>query len=70
VNPLSGSDRAGVKAMFTGMKAAIPDNRMEIENLVAEGDAVVARFTMQGTHTGSLMGETPTGKAFSVRGLT
>jgi steroid delta-isomerase-like uncharacterized protein len=70
VNPVSGGDRASVKAMFTGMKAAIPDNRIEIENLVAEGDAVVARFTMVGTHTGSMMGESPTGKTFSVRGLT
>ena len=70
VNRMTGADLAGMKGMLAGMKAALPDSRMEIEDLVAEGDAVVARFTMQATHTGSLMGESPTGKKFSVRGLT
>jgi predicted ester cyclase len=37
---------------------------------VAEGDQVVARFTLTGTVTGSVMGSKPSGKAFSVRGLT
>jgi predicted ester cyclase len=41
-----------------------------IENMVAEGDQVVVRFTMSGTVTGSIMGSKPTGEAFSVRGLT
>jgi steroid delta-isomerase-like uncharacterized protein len=67
-NP-EGYDRAGVKAMVAGMKTGIPDARLDVENLVAEGDAVVARFTMTGTHTGSMMGETPTGKKFSTRGM-
>jgi steroid delta-isomerase-like uncharacterized protein len=67
-NP-SGYDRAGLKAMVGGMKNGIPDARLEVENMVAEGDAVVARFTMTGTHTGSMMGEKPTGKKFSTRGM-
>jgi predicted ester cyclase len=52
------------------MKTAVPDFQFSIENLVAEGDQVVARFTMTGTNTGSVMGSKPTGKAFSVRGMT
>ena len=68
-NSVTGSDRGGVKAMLTGMRNGVPDLRLDIENMVAEGDAVVTRFTMQGTHTGSMMGEAPTGKKFSVRGL-
>jgi steroid delta-isomerase-like uncharacterized protein len=64
-----GYDRAGLKAAVAGMKTGIPDARLEVENLVAEGDAVVARFTMTGTHSGSMMGETPTGKKFSTRGM-
>jgi len=70
VNRLTRMDREGFKAMGAGLGAAIPDLRFEIENLVAEGDAVVARFTMEGTHTGSLMGESPSGKRLSARGLT
>lgn len=70
VNRLMGMDLAGFKAMGAGLGAAIPDIRFKIENLVAEGDAVVARFTLEGTHTGSLMGESPSGKKLSFRGLT
>jgi len=65
-----GMDLAGFKAMGAGLGKALTDVRFEIENLVAEGDAVVARFTMEGTHSGSLMGETPSGKKISSRGLT
>ena len=70
VNRMTGADLAGMKGMLAGMRAALPDSRMEIVDLVAEGDAVVARFTMEATHSGSLMGESPTGKKFSARGLT
>jgi SnoaL-like polyketide cyclase len=58
------------RAMGAGLGKGFPDIRFQIENLVAEGDAVVARFTMEGTHTGSLMGEPPTGEKISARGLT
>ena len=39
---------------------------MTIDDMVAEGDIVVHRFTMTGTHTGDLMGIAPTGKQFKV----
>jgi predicted ester cyclase len=48
---------------------AIPDTKYTIEDIVAEGDRVVVRFTFSGTNTGSLMGSKPTGKHFSVPGL-
>ena len=70
VNRMMGMDLAGFKAMGAGLGKGFSDIRFEIENLVAEGDAVVARFTMEGTHTGSLMGEPPSGKKVSARGLT
>jgi predicted ester cyclase len=70
VNRLTGADLAGMKAMLAGMSAALSDTRFEIEDLLAEGDSVVARWKMEATHTGSLMGEAPTGKRVSSRGLT
>jgi predicted ester cyclase len=70
VNRLIGADLAALKGMLTGMSTALSDVRFEIDDLVAEGDAVVARWKMEATHTGSLMGETPTGKRVSSRGLT
>src|SRR5512143_588599 len=70
VNRLTGQGIESFKQIGQLMKAAIPDYQVAIENLVAEGDQVVARFTMTGTITGSVMGSKPSGKAFSVRGLT
>ena len=70
VNRMTGADLAAFKGMLTGMSTALTDVRFEIDDLVAEGDAVVARWKMEATHTGSLMGEAPTGKRISSRGLT
>jgi predicted ester cyclase len=59
---MGGTDLAGFKAMLPGMEAAMPERRMEIKDLVAEGDAVVARFNYEMTLS--------TGKMLSARGLT
>ena len=42
--------------------AAFPDAQATIEDLIAEGDKVVTRFTLRGTHRGAFMGIAPTGK--------
>lgn len=69
-NRMTGADLAAFKGFLTGMKTAFSDARIDIDDLVAEGDSVVARWKLEATHTGSLMGETPTGKTISIRGLT
>jgi predicted ester cyclase len=70
VNRTTGSDLAAVKGMLVAMSTALSGVRFDVDDLVAEGDSVVARWKMEATHTGSLMGETPTGKRISSRGLT
>ena len=65
-----GADLAAFKGFLTGMTSALTDIQFDIDDLVAEGDAVVARWKMEATHSGSLMGEPPTGKRISGRGLT
>jgi predicted ester cyclase len=62
VNRSFGADLATFKGMLPGLAAALPDRRFDIEELIAEGDAVVARFT-------SDMRDAD-GKTISVRGLT
>lgn len=52
----------GVKILATMFRQAFPDYWMKIEDLIAEGDKVVARFSQGGTHQGELMGIPPTGK--------
>ncbi len=41
---------------------AFPDLHFTVEDMIAEGDRVVARCTTSGTHQGTLMGIPPTGK--------
>jgi predicted ester cyclase len=52
------------------VKAAFPDAKHAIDFQVAEGDLVVTQVTAKGTHTGSIMGETPTGRAVTATGIT
>jgi len=50
VNPaMGGADLAGFKAILAGMAAAAIGMRFTIQDLVAEDDAVVARFTIEVT---------------------
>ena len=53
-----------VKRWIAPFRDAFPDVAMEIVDLVAEGDKVVARFLCSGTHTGEWRGQEPTGRRF------
>jgi predicted ester cyclase len=52
-----------LRTVITMLRAAFPDLRFAIEELIAEGDIVAGRLTMNGTHQGALMGMPPTGRA-------
>ena len=52
----------GVKQYVLMFCAAFPDLQNTVEDLIAEGDKVVARLTVRGAHTGAFMGIPPTGK--------
>jgi predicted ester cyclase len=45
-------------------RASFPDFRMEVRNLIAEGDQVVGHFKCSGTHRGKWRGNPPTGRRF------
>src|SRR5713226_5098761 len=45
-------------------RGAFPDFQMEIVNLIAEGDTVVAHFRCSGTHLGEWLGVPATGRRF------
>ncbi len=62
--------REGDRMRTTAMVAGFPDGKWILDDAVAEGDKVVARYTFQGTHRGELLGIPPTGKQVTMSGIT
>jgi predicted ester cyclase len=62
VNRAFGVGLEAFKGMLAGLSAALPDRRFDIEDLVADGDAVVIRFNSEMRDR--------SGKTISLRGLT
>jgi steroid delta-isomerase-like uncharacterized protein len=58
--------REALRHFIEGFRAAFPDLETTEEDLVAEGDKVVYRGTIRGTHRGELMGVPPTGKRIEI----
>jgi steroid delta-isomerase-like uncharacterized protein len=57
--------RGEVERLHTMLTQAFPDLQMRIEDVVAEGDRVVVRLTVTGTHRGLFRGVPATGRAVS-----
>lgn len=49
--------------------AAFPDAQATVEDLLADGDKVVARVSFRGTHQGAFRGIAPTGKQITLMGI-
>lgn len=60
----------GVQKFMREFLQAFPDLHHTVEELIAEGDRVVARFSAQGTHTGKWKDYPPTGKSIHYTGVT
>lgn len=59
----------GVKDVFALFIEGFPDLRVAVDEMVAERDLVVARFSVTGTHKGPLFGAAPTGKRVTFHGM-
>ncbi len=63
-------DRAGFKDRVRQSRAAFPDQRFDIQALIAEGGDVVMTWLWTGTHRGDLPGFPATGKPIRMSGAT
>ena len=60
---------AGFKPFMRNLRGGLPDLRMKIEDIMAEGDKVTVRLTAEGTHKGGQLGVPPTGRRVRIAGL-
>ncbi len=58
------------KKRATLYRTAFPDLRLTVEDIIAEGETVVARWSCRGTHKGDLNGIAPTGKRVNITGIS
>jgi predicted ester cyclase len=56
----------GLRQFRVSTRQAFPDARTTVKQVLADGDYVIARFTVSGTHLGPLMGFAPTGRPFEL----
>jgi hypothetical protein len=59
-----------VKDYYYGFWRAIPDARVEAEDIIEVPEKVVVRFSLTGTHRGRLLGIDGTGKEIQLTGMT
>lgn len=57
------------KQLLTMYRNVFPDSTQTVQEMIAEGDNVVTRFTFRGTQKGELMGIPPTGKPVVVEAV-
>jgi steroid delta-isomerase-like uncharacterized protein len=61
--------REGFRDYKRTVRRAFPDFHNRVEELIAEGDRIVARLTYAGTHQGELFGIGATGRRVSYAGV-
>ena len=61
--PIDATGAELLKQVWAMLFRVYPDIHLTVEDVIAEGDKVVARNTVTGTHQGEFMGVGPTGKS-------
>lgn len=61
--PIDATGAELLKQVWAMLFRVYPDIHVTVEDVIAEGDKVVARNTVTGTHRGEFMGVGPTGKS-------
>ena len=61
--PIEATGADALKQIWAMLLRIYPDIHLMVEDLIGEGDKVVGRTTVTGTHRGEFMGVAPTGKS-------
>jgi predicted ester cyclase len=61
--PIEATGADALKQIWAMLLRIYPDIHLTVEDLIAEGDKVVGRTTVTGTHQGEFMGVAPTGNS-------
>lgn len=69
-DPDFGAGREAFRAQWRKWQAAFPDLHFEVEDVIAEGNKVLTRWTLTGTHEGEFMDIPATGRAIRVSGMS
>jgi len=60
---------AGLRDHYDRLLKAFPDMRIDIDDIIADGEKVAHRFLFSGTHKGEFLGMPPTGKLVRTPGV-
>ena len=63
-------NREATKQVVAAHQTEFPDLKHSVDEVIAEGNAVAARWTVYGTHRGDFQGIAPTGKPVNLSGVT
>ena len=71
LDPLSGQaqGREGLKEVIRQLRTAFPDIHSIVDEMLAEDEKVVTRFTWSGTHYSAFLGVPATGRRITVKGM-
>jgi len=59
----------GFRDFYSAIRSALPDARYEVDDLIAEGDKVVVRWRLLGTHKGDFRGIAASGREIALKGI-
>ena len=69
-DPKFGVGRESFRLQWRKWRAAFPDINFAVKEIVAEGDTVVTRWRLTGTHLGEYLGKEATGNKVDVDGVS
>ncbi len=69
-DPKFGVGRESFKVQWRKWHAGFSDLHFHVEEIIAEGERVVTRWRLTGTHDGEFLGQQPTGRKVDVDGVS